>query len=1037
MRKKNIVLTGFMKKYQVISRVLMLSACFIMALFLFASQVYAETNEDTEQAVIASGTEGGIVWSLDSSGLLSIAGIGGSGGMLDYNQNTTYAPWHEYGSQVKKIVIQDGVVSIGNFAFFDCTYATEIDLGQTVKTIGKYAFNCSFTFLYIPASVTSINKYAFNFTQGKLTQYIVSEDNSYYSSDDKGVLFDKNKTELLRAPDCLEGSYTVPDSVVTIKQGFMYCSKLTNLVIGNNVNSIDSISLRGCNNLQTLSIGDGIAGFGSLFSNSVGLNSLTTISIGKGLNSADGSTINVFQDLKNLKEINVSQENENFVSVDGVLYNKEMSQIVAFPCGKTGSFVVPDGIMEIRSNAFNGSKITEISIPDSVVKLDGFHDCSNLKKFIMPDGVITIPGSCFSGCLNLKEIHISEALKYIDQYAFEDCVSLTEITFPVSLCSIDRAAFKGCEGLSEVTFEGTAPEIDDIAFSGVTAICYYPVNILTWTDEIKANYGGTLTWISYEVNQFEGQEHTFTIPETNITLAYKTDEETNIASIVLCNSDAVGNLEIPETIDGYTVTDIAESAFKDCVGLTGVIIPATVKTIGCHAFDGCTKMASVNIPEGITVLEDYVFANSGLTSIEIPNTVVEIGSYAFKNTKIVEFRIPEGVSIVGIGAFSDNSCLTEAILPDSLTYIADNMFQNCYYLGDVKLPKKVITIGDYAFCGCFGLKSMILPEGLVSIGKFAYGSCGAYDTWHLYYPSSGNFTSIQLPSTLKYIGQYAFRDCQSLSSVEIPNGVTRIEEGTFGRCHRLTNVIISDSCTYIGKGAFMGNKKLSGVTFRWNAPEMDLLAFDSTTTTCYYPGNNEAWTSDKFQNYGGTLTWVAQEMEKPEGAGGGDGENAGEEEGNDSGETGGSKDPIDVIIDNSSSSAGDGASVTPPENGWTAGNNTFNVESQNPCAVLISQDGGNSYAKLSATENGDGTYSFTVEDMSENTILAVVLLGDVNNDGSITNADITMLRAVFLGKLDISIIEEFAADVNSDGSITNVDITMLQAVFLDKTELSW
>lgn len=1036
MRKKYIVKIESMKRYKKIGNVLMLFVCFIIALFLLALQVYAETGEDTEQTIIASGKDGGIEWSLDSSGLLSIAGIGGSGGMLDYNQNTTYAPWHEYGSQVKKIVIQDGVTSIGNFAFYDCVNATEIDLGHTVKTIGKYAFNCSFTSFYIPASVISINKYAFSFTQGKLTQYIVSEDNLYYSSDDKGVLFDKNKTELLCAPDCLEGAYTVPDSVVTIQGGFSGCSNLTNLVIGDSVTAIDSLSLSGCSSLQSLSIGDGIVKFGYSFSGA-GLDSLKTISIGKGLSSVDaGGSWNVFRGMKALEEINVCEENESFVSVDGVLYNKEMTVLVAFPCGKTGSFQVPDGITGIRMNAFSGSAITEIIMPDSVTEINGFNKCVNLKTFTVPDSVERIPQACFAGCSSLKEIHLPESLKYIAQSAFLNCVSLKEISFPVSLSSIDRWAFEGCDGLSKVTFGESTPWIDENAFLDVTTVCYYPANILTWDDETKADYGGNLTWISYDVDQFEGQDYTFTIAETGITLAYKIDEETKCASIVLCNSDAVGLLEIPDTIDGYTVTDIAESAFKDCVGLTGVTIPDTVKTIGCHAFDGCTKMTSVNIPESITLINDYAFANSGLTAIDIPNTVVEIGSYAFNNTKIVELIIPDSVSIVGTGAFSYSAYLKEVTLPDSLTYIADSMFKNCMRLFDVRLPNSLITIGDSAFHMCVGLNSMILPEGVISIGEQAFVACGAYDLYQWDY-SCSSFTSIILPSTLKYIGRDAFGLCQSLKSIVIPDSVTRIEEYTFRSCYRLQTVSISSSCTYIGEGAFHQNKKSPIVTFRWNAPEIDAKAFNGTTATCYYPGNNEVWTSDMLQNYGGTLTWFAQEMEKPEGSGGGDGENAGEDEGNDSGETGGSKEPIDITIDNGTSSAGDGASVTPPENGWTTGNNTFNVESPNPCAVLISQDGGNSYAKLSATDNGDGTYSFTVDDMSENSILSVVLLGDVNSDGNITNADITMLRAAFLGKINLSSIGIFAADVNGDGTITNADATKLRAVFLDKTELNW
>ena len=194
-----------------------------------------------------------------------------------------------------------------------------------------------------------------------------------------------------------------------------------------------------------------------------------------------------------------------------------------------------------------------------------------------------------------------------------------------------------------------------------------------------------------------------------------------------------------------------------------------------------------------------------------------------------------------------------------------------------------------------------------------------------------------------------------------------------------------------------------------------------------------------FQNYGAkSLTWVGQEMDKPEGVGGGEGGNPGENEGEDSGETGGSGDPIDVKVDNETSSgAGDSASITPPEKGWTSGTNTFSVSGSQPCLVAISRDGGATYERLPATKNEDGSYSFTAENMTADTSLSVLLLGDVNGDGKVSNADETKLNAAVLKKTELNAKQMLVANVNGDESVTNADLTKLHAVILGKTSFSW
>lgn len=1013
------------------------------------------STAEQQNDVIASGEKNYISWTLTADGTLTVTGYG-QGTMNDYDQNETYVPWNDYGPQVKKIIIGQGVTSVGKHAFYNCKNATEIEIGNSVKKIASCAFGSTFTSVTIPASVTSIDKYAF--TSAAASQgYYVDPQNQYYSNDEKGVLFDKNKTQLQHAPLNLNGKYVVPDTVTTlVDYCFDGCDKLTELEVGNSVTAIQTSAFGTCTHMKTLTIGNGVQDVGNLFSR-CNLPELETLNLGSGF-----TKIEYLHNLPSVMNINVSASNTSYTSVDGILYSKDKTILEKFPCGRIGTFQIPEGVTCVRGFAnckienlvipegitrlekFSGCKnLTELQIPDSVTELGSasFENCTNLEKVKLSNKIKKLDQFSFNGCSKLKEVILPEKLETIEQYAFEDCVSLTEITLPKKLNSLERGTFSGCTTLSKVTFTGSAPYIDESAFENVSAVCYYPKNNLSWTEDKMANYRGNLTWLSYEVNEFEGEEHTYTVPDTNATLAYQIDENTSTAIITKCNIDATGMLTIPDAIDGYRVVEIGAEAFKECVGLEDVTIPQTVTKIGEKAFIGCKKLAHITIPEGITEIKAYTFSGCGLTSLEFPESLVEIGDYAFQNLKMQELTIPEHIKVFGKGIFA-NSALRDVVLPDNLSNIPDNTFENNYYLHNVKLPQSLVTIGDAAFAQCYELYSMELPEGVTSIGNSAFSGCGEFYSYSGLY-SANHFTSITLPSTLRYIGASAFFRCEALTSIAIPDKVEKISSSAFAYCYSLRTVILPTGVTSIDKGAFAQcADRVSGVTitFRWNVPQIDTEAFRSIKNgTAYYPSNNPDWTSSMLQQYGAKkLEWVAQEMEKPEGAGGGSGGNPGGDEGDDSGETGGNSKPINVNVNNGTSQAGEsGASLTPPEKGWTTGSNTFSVSSGSPCMVAVSKDGGQSYERLPATANEDGSYSFTAEDMTQDSTLAIVLLGDINGDGKVTAADATKGSAAVLNKVELEPLQKLAADTNNDGKLTTADITRLRAAVLGNTSLQW
>lgn len=148
------------------------------------------------------------------------------------------------------------------------------------------------------------------------------------------------------------------------------------------------------------------------------------------------------------------------------------------------------------------------------------------------------------------------------------------------------------------------------------------------------------------------------------------------------------------------------------------------------------------------------------------------------------------------------------------------------------------------------------------------------------------------------------------------------------------------------------------------------------------------------------------------------------------------KEPLDVVVNNMGE--GSGAMVYAPAEGWISGENTFTVSCEIPCVVAISTDGGTTYTRLIATATDvENTYSFTTENTTTDFTIAVVLFGDVNGDGNITNADVTRLKAAYQNKVQLDALTLLAADVNNSGDISNADVTKLKAAYQSKATLGW
>ena len=276
------------------------------------------------------------------------------------------------------------------------------------------------------------------------------------------------------------------------------------------------------------------------------------------------------------------------------------------------------------------------------------------------------------------------------------------------------------------------------------------------------------------------------------------------------------------------VTSIRYEAFKNCSGLTSVIIPSSVTRIGMYAFSGCSRLTGVTIPSSVTRIEPAAFYGcSRLTSIHIPSSVAHIEEYAFSGcSSLAGVTIPSSVTSIGKWAFDGCSGLTSITIPSSITSIEVGAFSDCSGLTSVTIPSSVTSIGKWAFYGCSRLISIHIPSSVAHIEQYAFSGCS-------------RLTSITIPRSVTSIEGSIFVNCSSLASVTIPSSVTRIEPAAFHGCSSLTSVAIPSSVTSIGKWAFGGCSSLTSVTIPSSVRSIGEWAFAycSSLTRLVFKGN--------------------------------------------------------------------------------------------------------------------------------------------------------------------------------------------------------
>ena len=828
---------------------------------------YCETNNLKYQilpSILHEGESGDLKWVLYENGLLEITGSG----KMSWSYSYDSSPWYAYRDSITSVTIGDGVTSIGDYAFYECTGLTLINIPDGVMSIGNMAFyKCTgLASITIPDGVTSIGGGAF-YDCSALESITVSEGNTVYHSNGNCLIGTASKTLIA---GCKNSVIPADGSVTSIGEYAFYgCEGLTSITIPDSVTSIGAKVFYGCVALESI-----------------------TVSEGNTIYHSNGDCL-----IETASKTLIAGCRNSVIPADGSVTS--IGEYAFYGCEGLTSVIIPDSVTSIGGWAFYYcTGLTSVTIPESITYIDNrafgcndslyvIYNNSNIaltigeniakcaKVIVSKDGIVTYQNDgiiltddkflfdngkliAYVGNLKnvtlptdingdpytihemrgIKNIIIPNGIKSIDRLAFSGCKSLTSITIPDSVTSIGDYAFYYCTGLTSVTIGNGTTSIGYRAFSdcpnvviylryNVCAKNYCESNNLKYQllsavlHEGKIEYlTERLMWALYENGLLEisGNGEMSNCHSTSDSPWYK--YRGSITSVMI----------------GDGVKSIGDRAFYGCEGLTSIVIPDSVTIIGMEAFSGCKGLTSITIPNGVTSIGDSAFREcNGLTSIVIPDSVTSIGNGAFSGCSgLTSIVIPDSVTSIGDNAFYGCSNLqysdynggiylgndknpymalikgtaTSGIHPDT-KIIADSAFSWCEGLTSVTIGNSVTSIGDSAFSWCEGLTSVTIGNSVTSIGDWAFSGCKG-------------LTSVTIGNSVTSIGDHAFSGCKGLTSVTIGNSVTSIGNNAFYGCSKLTSVIIPNSVTSIGYSAFYGCSKLETIIFKgteeqWNA----------------------------------------------------------------------------------------------------------------------------------------------------------------------------------------------------------------------------
>ena len=830
----------------------------------------AETTEvavsapAAEAAVLRSGTCGAdLTWELDDEGVLTISG---TGAMDDYD---SMAPWDTYRRNYDRIVVEEGVTSIGMYAFSGLSVIESIILPESLTSIGYAAFQRTLmNSIEIPDAVTTIGPWAFE-----------------SCTDLESLTLPETLTSIggwaFQNCDALT-EVTLPGSLTEVGEwAFFNCDALETVVISEGVAKLGKCAFYGCNVLTDIQFPDTYVDLGyDVFSGCIALEKLY-------IPASQTGFLGAFNGCKSLYRIEIDPAHPEYTSVDGVVFSKDMKQLVFYPASKADmTYTVPDGVEDISSGAFTGCVyLHNLILPDSITVLgesalsgteslstvqlpstlttigeSAFADCTQLSSITIPEGVQEIGWSAFYGCKALATVQLPSTLTTLEGNTFADCTQLSSITVPGGVAYVGGYTFEDCTQLHTVILQEGVQEIGQGAFAGCTKL----KNVTVPSSMQRFDFGVFENCTALEE---------ITLPDTmSVIMPFCFRNCTSLTRMVYPRGvDGIGYeafagcTSLKEIVLHDGIIEIFERAFMDCTSLTEITIPTYCYTIDRMdgIFRGCTSLENIyvspesyfyrsvdgvlydvywededfncenailggvrvypagrkdtsfTVPNGVEYIGRGAFACSNLETITLPSSVVSIGARAFEQSKLRTIVIPDEVHAIGSSAFSGCSQLVSITLPTNLTGSEDeaigiykNAFKDCTALQDVYYKG---TEEQWAQIYIDYGNDCLTNANIHYRGIIDSGSCGDNLRWELYegvmtISGSGAMPDYERPELVPWAVVRS-----KIKSLVIGQKVTSVGQYAFAFCDNLTEVVLKDDVAYIAEFAFEGCKALERI----------------------------------------------------------------------------------------------------------------------------------------------------------------------------------------------------------------------------------
>ena len=727
--------------------------------------------------------ESGLVYAENSDGTYTVAGYRGNASSVEipdtYNGRT--------------------VTRIGNSAFASCQSLVEISLPDSITKLGAYCFmDCTrLEHIMLPDSVTMIGNGLFtgcssltvvNFSSARLTEIPVE--------------CCMNCTSLVNV--------YFPDALDRIAyNAFKNCTSLTQINFPDTLGIIESEAFRGCSRLSQVTIPASTYWVGNL----------------------------AFALCSSLESIQVEDGNDNYQSIDDVLYNADGSELIQYPAGKRSiSYEIPSGVTGISAYAFYGcSHLRYVIIPEWVTDISDEHTfdlCPNLTIYCAPGSFaetyatehnipcITDDGEPPEGEVPIPEIHVGDAM-------LANITSSSQ-TFLFSFVPPENGTYvfytdyaHGGKDTQGYLYDADMNQLEHVAcdddhnfylvcdltegqqvYFGVeyASLWYYtstgliPVMLEKTTehlivDEPAMGYivnGGDMALFSFVPE--ESGFYVFSSEGSYDTIGTLYDADMN----ELGSDDDSGegsNFRLAVCLDADTQYFFGAKAYSN--SYTGFVRTKLEAELTWRTENDILYFSgSVPIPD--SSWGDKLWPGS-ISEVVIAPGITAIGEHAFSQlTRITSVSIPDTVTFIGERAFYGCSSLNAVVIPDSVTEIEAYAFANCSSLASVSLPESITRLSDATFSGCSSLTGIIIPDSVTELGDFVFEGAG--------------LTAITFPDSIASLGgERLLASCTRLSSVHIPDSVTTIGRSTFAGCSSLEEITIPDSVTSIQMNAFMGS----------------------------------------------------------------------------------------------------------------------------------------------------------------------------------------------------------------------------------------